>query len=419
MKTLLSFLFAFVILQSCSQTKTDYLEDNRFDLTSSEFNFPQKEFNIIGFGAYHGSTKTEKTEYALLKSLTKDGTIKYYLPETDFSIGHYFNQYLKKGDSLLLKDLVNNYGTRVPQEKSVETYEKWKEIKKLNDKLQEKDKLTVVGIDLLVTYQYTSKHLLEVIDYKQNQNIFLQEIVNMVTLDTTDFSPNYDSYSKNVLKNFVKEYEKKPMEFEKSINNKFVFDHIIQNLKHTFENFDNASKREQIIYDNYLNLSSFYSFDKKPQFIRFGFFHLEKEREGNKVSFFTKLIENNIYKRKDIISVIGYLTKSNVLWDIVYDDNMVYKTYTTEGGFGIGDYEKEYFRGIDNLKKTKLSDITLFRLNKENTLYNDGIPDLMEIIMTDDKSNGEQVKGKSTTDFLDYAILISNSKANTPIQEIK
>ena len=191
MKMLLLFLLAFITLQANSQNKTAYLEKNRFDLNASNFRFPQSDFKIIGFGAYHGSAKTEKVEYALLKSLTKDGTIKYYLPETDFSIAHYFNQYLNTGDSLLLKDLVYNYGARVPQEKSIETYEKWKKIKLLNDKLQEKDKLTVVGIDLLVTYQYTSKHLLELIDYNQNPNKYLQEIVNMVKLDTTDFSPNY------------------------------------------------------------------------------------------------------------------------------------------------------------------------------------------------------------------------------------
>ncbi|MEA5062120.1 MAG: hypothetical protein VB074_12320 [Proteiniphilum sp.] len=71
------------------------------------------------------------------------------------------------------------------------------------------------------------------------------------------------------------------------------------------------------------------------------------------------------------------------------------------------------------MKKNKISDITLFRLNGKNTPYNDGNPNLIEVIMTDEKSNGDLVKGKSTTDFLDYAVLISNSKANRPIQEMK
>lgn len=418
MKIILTLLLAFLSIQSHSQTKENYLKNNRFDLNTS-VDFPQKEFKIIGFGAYHGSAKTEKAEHALLKSLTKNGTISYYLPETDFSIGYYFNEYLKTGDSLLLKDLVLNYGARVPQDKSIETYEKWKELKKLNDNLPEKDKLTVVGIDLLVTYQYTAKHLLKVIDYQQNQHQSLQEIAAMVAIDTTDFSPNYNSYSKGIMKKFVEAYEKQPAAFNPHIIDRFAFDHIVQNLKYTFENFDDASKREQIIYSNHTHLSTLYDFETQPQFVRFGFFHIEKEREGSNASFFTRLIENGIYKRDEVISVIGYLTKSRVLWDVVYDDNQNYKSYTTEGGFGIGDYDKEYFLGIDNLKKVSSSDMTLFRLNTKNTPYSDGNPDLMEIVMTDSPSNGAQVKGKSTTQFLDYAILISDSKANTPIQEMK
>lgn len=128
------------------------------------------------------------------------------------------------------------------------------------------------------------------------------------------------------------------------------------------------------------------------------------------------LIDSKFYQHNEVLSVIGYLTESNVLWDAVYDDEGNYESYTTEGGFGIGDYEKEYFLGIENLKNTRISDFTLFRLNKEGTPYNDGKPNLIEVVMTDEKSNGELVKGKSTTDFLDYALLISNSEANTPIE---
>lgn len=273
-----------------------------------------------------------------------------------------------------------------------------------------------MGVDFLVTYKYTSMHLLEVLNYKENQEKSLQEIVNMVQLDTTDFSPYYSSYSKNVLQSFIVDYENDPIKFKTIIKDDFVFEHIVKNLKSTF---DNSSKRESIIYNNYVHLSSIYDFDQKPQFLRFGFFHIEKQREGNNPSFFTRLIENNIYQRENIISVIGYMTDSRVLWDTIYDNNESYKTYTTEGGFGIGDYEKEYFLGIDNLKKTKISDMTLFRLNGENTPYSDGIPDLIEVVMADDKSNGAQVKGKFTTEFLDYAVLISNSKASIPIETMK
>ena len=34
------------------------------------------------------------------------------------------------------------------------------------------------------------------------------------------------------------------------------------------------------------------------------------------------------------------------------------------------------------------------------------------------KSNKSDLKGKTTTDYFDYAILISNSQANKPIEEL-
>lgn len=416
MKKIALLLLTFIASQSCKTTKTSYLEKNRYDLNSTDFDFPEKDFKIVGFGAYHGSAKTEKAEQALLQSLTKDGTIKYYVMETDFSIGHYFNKYLNTGDTLLLKDLVEHFGIKVPQDRSIETYKKWKQLKNINDNLSKDKKLTVVGIDEIVNYKYTAKHLLEIIDFQKNSEETLRKIVNMVKTDTTDFSPYYESYSKDVLKKFVYEYRINPSKFEEDISDKFIFDHIVSNLKLSF---DDSSNREITIFNNYTHLDSLYKFKQNPQFLRYGFFHIEKEREGNNVPFFAMLIENDIYKRNQVVSVIGYLTESRVLWDIVYDEEGNYKTFTTEGGYGIGDYEKEYFRGIENLKNSKIFDITLFQLNKKDTPYSDGIPDLIEIVMTEEESNGNAVKGKSTTDYLDYAVLISSSEANTPIQEMQ
>lgn len=418
MKNILISLFTLISICAFSQTKVEYLESNRFDLEKPAFSFPQKDFKLIGFGAYHGSQKTETTEIALIKSLTKNGTIKYYLPETDFSIAYYFNTYLKTGDTILLKELVEHYGSRVPQDKSIATYKKWIALKTLNDSLPQKNKLTVLGVDLLVSYKFAAKHLLELIAVKKHARKSVNDLATMVKNDTVDYLPFSATYSKKVLEAFVEDYEKHGSEFKNSILDQFSFEHLIKNLKETFVDFDNSTKRERLMFENYVALSAHYQFNKKPQFARFGFFHLEKQREGKNPSFFVQLIENGTIERDKLISIIGYLTESRVLWGRVLDDNGNYKDYNTEGGYGIGDYEKEYFLGIDKLKETKISDMTLFRLNQKDTPYSDGIPDLMEIVMTDEKSNSELVKGKSTTEFLDYAVLISNSKASVPIEEM-
>jgi hypothetical protein len=220
------------------------------------------------------------------------------------------------------------------------------------------------------------------------------------------------------LRDFVEDYENHKSDFENNISDEFAFLHIFKNLNETFIDFDNSTKRERLMFENYVALSSHYNFSGNAQFARLGFFHLEKQREGKNQSFFVQLIENGTHARNEILSVIGYLTESRVLWGRILDDDGNYEDYTTEGGYGIGDYEKEYFLGIDNLKKSKISDMTLFRLNNQNTPYSDGIPDLMEIVMTDEKSNGELVKGRSTTEYLDYAVLISNSGASIPLEEL-
>lgn len=409
------FVLLIVFIQSVfSQSKNEYLKNNRFDLLNSNFEFPQKNFKIIGFGAYHGSQETENTEKILLNNLIQNKKIKYYLPETDFGIAYYFNQYLKSGDTILLKDLVKHYGNRVPQEKSIETYNKWKKIKEINDNQLAKDKIEVLGIDFIVTYKYTSKLLIELFQIEKGKFKSYDNLVEMIKIDTTDFSPNYDSYSKNILKDFIFDYENDKTYFQSISNNKNITNNLIENINLTFKKRD----REKTIYDNYLFLNSLYDFKSNPQFVRMGFFHIEKDRENNYPSFFTRLIENNIYNKEEIISIAGFLTNSRVLWDLKYDEKKKYIGYTTEGGFGIGDYWKEYFKGIKKLKNNRLSDLTLYRLNNENSPYKKNQTDLMEIKLFLKKSNKNDLKGKSTTDYFDYAILISNSQANKPIQEL-
>ena len=67
------------------------------------------------------------------------------------------------------------------------------------------------------------------------------------------------------------------------------------------------------------------------------------------------------------------------------------------------------------MKKQQLSDLTLFRLNQPNTPYSNGVPDLMHIRMLLAKTNRKKTAGHSTTEYVDYALLISDSKANEPL----
>jgi len=408
---LISIVFASLHLfsQEEMESKIQYLKANRQDL-NQDIIFPQSDFKVLGFGAVHGSSKTEEAEIKLLRSLLSNNTIEHYIMEADYSLADHFNIFLNTGDKVLLKDLVFQYGIGVPQEQSIETYNKWIELYDLNKELPNNKKIKVLGIDLIRNYKYSFKHILALIG-EQEKYKSVNEMSTQLALDTIDYSPFHESASKKLLRRFVKEIEK-DNELMKNIHLK----HIVENIKTTFEKFH----REKTIFNNYKYLLKHLDLKKKKQYFRYGFFHIQKEREHKDYpSFFTMLIENNIYKKEEIVTVLGYLTKSQVLWDTKYDDQGKYAGYTTKAGYGISDYWKEYFKGIRKLKKTKVSDLTLYRLNQKDSPYHASSPDLMEIKMIFNKSNKTLVKGKATTLFLDYAILISDSPANQHIKELE
>lgn len=403
-------LFSLVLYPQ--QSKEEYLKQNASQLNES-FIYPQKNAKVFGFGAYHGSAKTEEAEIILVKSLIKNNNLKYYFPETDYSLAYYFNEYLATGDEKLLKDLVKNYGTRVPQERTVEIFLKWKELKKINDKLPKNKKLHVLGADPIVTYKYTYRCLLTLI---KDTNKWPSALILKATVekDTTDFSPYYESYSKQLLKDFVTDYEANPSKFESLISNKPVFTHLIKTIKTSFGDYN----REREIYNNYIEISKIYKLTNNTQFFRYGFFHLLKTKEGTYPTFFSMLIDKGNYTRDKVISTLGYFTKSEVIWEDVFDDNDNFVSSKTQGDIGIGDDPTEYFKGIDLFKNQKLSDLTLFNLSNSNNPYQKmGCSDLIQVIAKDviEKIDYSQ---DSTSKFIDFALLITNSKASTSIYSL-
>jgi hypothetical protein len=393
--------------------KGAYLENNGSSLTGA-YNFPNN-IKIIGFGTYHGSAKTEDAELLLLTSLLKNNNLRYYFAETDISIAFYFNEYLKTGDEVLLKDLIETYGTRVPQERTIEVFTKWKKIKAMNDKLPKNKRIKVLGADPVVTYKYTYRHLISLINKHQLWPA-ARQLQETVAKDTTDYSPYYESYSKMQLKNFVSDYEADAVKYESYINNKPLFDHLIHTLKISFSD---SYKREKEMYNNYLAVIKIFNCKDKTQFFRLGFSHLLKAKQPDEKSgsFFSMLSDNKMYSKNEIISITGYLTKSSVIWKDKYDKDGDYTHSTTNSDIGTGDSESEYFRGIDDFKSQQKGDLTIFNLNTPQSPYSEpGCTDMIEVVT---KDKPVTPGNSATTDFIDYALLISNSPASRSIYSLK
>lgn len=412
MKNIFIIIASIIFLTAFSQNKRDYLQQNRIDIEQSDFKFPQTDFNIIGFGAYHGSAKTYEAELHLIQSLKKQNALDYYIVETNFSQAFFLQQYLETGNEELLKELVLAFQTIVNQEGTIETFEHWKNLRLLNQSYKN-NPIKVIGFDVINEYKFPIKHILYLTQNSQNRK--LRDELNIKYSEKDfDFSIQNEETTQ-LLKSLIVDYEMNKGSYANQINDTISFHHILKNIAH---NLDGNREREKIIFENYVYLKDIYHLETKKQFAKYGFFHLEKEREQNYPSFFTRLIEQNVYERNKVITVMGYLTQSEVLWNKIYDKQGNYSRYTTKKGYGIGDYWKEYFKGIGNLKKTKLSNLTLFKLNKDDSPFNNGT-DLIEVKLFLKKRDSKNWKGKSTTDYIDYAILISNSKSQIPLEEMK
>lgn len=412
MKKIFILLILFVYSNIFTQNKNNYLKENRFDIEKPNFKFPQTDFNIIGFGAYHGSTETYQAEILLIQDLKRQNAIDYYIPETNFSQAFFFQQYLENGNEELLRELVLAFQTIVTQEGTIETFEHWKKLKALNQTFKN-NPIKVIGFDVINEYKFPIRHLLYLTESVQNWKL-KNDLEAIAYNKNTDFNINNKDIQQ-LLKNFIHDYEMNKNLYKDKIKDTLSFHHILKNITYTF---DKNIDREKIIFDNYIHLKDIYQLGIKKQFAKYGFSHIEKEREHNYPSFFTRLIEHKVYNKNNIITIMGYLTKSKVLWDKIYDKQGNYQSFTTKKGYGTGDYWKEYFKGIKKLKNAKLSNLTLFRLNTENSPYNKGA-DLIQVNLFLKKSNEKYLKGKSTTDFIDYAILISNSKNQVPLEEMK
>ena len=231
------------------------------------------------------------------------------------------------------------------------------------------------------------------------------------------FARKNNAFLKKQLRDFIKDYEEKKTTYEMKISDTAIFNHIISNLKKELGPY---SPREPRILSNYVFLKKQYDLDGAMQFFRYGVFHIMKEKINGRSTFFNQLIENDLYKKEEVLSIQGFLTKSRVLWEIKKDKRTNYVGFTTKGGVGIADYWLEYYKGIKHLKRNKKSNITCYFLNGKNGPYKkENTFELVEIKKLFGRNFWNLERDKNTTDYIDYAILISNSKANRPLEELK
>ncbi len=410
MKAHFLIFLAFCLTEVYAQKKTEtYLKANRQDLLVQD-SLSFGEARIIGFGALHGSARTEEVEQILLKNWAKGEGKKYYYPETDYCTARYFQEYVRTGDEALLKELVQEYGARVPQEKTIEVFEKWKKLRILFVQ----NEVDIAGIDKIASYRFSVRELTK--QTRESAGLaYMDTLRGLLKEKEVNWMAYYSaSRVRKLLEAFVRDYDLHTNKYLPHIADTLLFNHVVKNLRNTFH----RTGREQVMYENYLWLQTNRVAHEKSGFFRMGVYHIMKSRINGSPTFFSLLLENGKFTPAQVLSIQGFLTDSRVLWDTRYVD-AVYSGHSTKGGYGISDHAFEHFKGIRHLKKNRLSSVTLYLLNKDDSPYKKpGNLDLVKLKRLLGSGFWTPDKRKSTTDYIDYAILITDSGASRPLEEM-
>jgi hypothetical protein len=134
----------------------NYLNQNKIVLNQKTYESGQTLFddetyksNVILLGESHGAANVQSIDKEIFLHLNKKLGVRYYLAEMDSIRANRLNNFLcgLEKDTVLLKKIVIDIRQRIPQQSSVELYEKWSDIYDYNTTLPDTLKLSVIGVD--------------------------------------------------------------------------------------------------------------------------------------------------------------------------------------------------------------------------------------------------------------------------------
>lgn len=134
----------------------EYLNNNKIVLNQDVFErnkelFDDKTYknNVILLGESHGVADVQSIDKNILLHLNEKVGLRYYVAEIDSARANQLNTFLngENKDTVLLKKTVIEIKERIPQQSSIELYQKWSDIYDYNQKLPDSLKISVIGVD--------------------------------------------------------------------------------------------------------------------------------------------------------------------------------------------------------------------------------------------------------------------------------
>lgn len=367
-----NFILLYIFLISCwgvcAQPNLDTSAFHRINpdsvrsLSFLDTKFDDKE--IFLFGEVHDIYSNTKLQLLLLKYLHKTQNVRWYLIEASKAWAFFINKFLSTGNDKYL-----DYPFIISDANELSFFKK---IYEFNQKLPEKDRIKVIGVDNIFAYgQHTLALLSLKVLLEESQNIFTSRntLINMIVNHDDIKSmphPIKNEFHSYLLWELRKDFLENPEEYQAIIDtNKFdIFKEILLSVEKKISKGKQQHKREKKMLDSIL--STYQKYGNKGNFMgNFGVWHtlyvrgkkrlINLLKDKNTSPLANKIITFNTQYENCVAHTVFYINgKGQEALDVTNDGISIPDKFSKQ----LSEYSKTDFTLIDvsklELKKNSI-----------------------------------------------------------------
>lgn len=414
-----SFLSQSTIAQD--STYSNYLAKNNEKITLGTTN----EFAIFDDAFYnnqlflvtesHGYYKPNQLDAELFKQINKKNGVRYYVAEIDFSQAYYMNKYLNTGNEDFLKAIYEHWYNEQAQWGSKAGFEKWKSLYNYNLTLAKGKKIIVLGLDEAQDLNMNEKLLTEIATeagYKA-ANKMIDSLLSFASINLdNDTTRSFIKFTRRLVTDITANENIYKKIFK---SNYFAFQFIVKNI---------ASKkgRENKIFENFTTFYSEYKLADKKMYGFWGRFHGMQDSINGGLSFSAMLKKSNLPVANKIISIPVFCVESASMLPTQFLPEMARDKGTVFSKAAMVNDDSMIYTvdGIKSFRKfVGKNENVIFKLKGASSPFSRGLY-LVESNSKFDKTfNWMGNKTAATTDYFQYAIVVSNSEWAVPYGDNK
>lgn len=397
----------FIFLKSFNNSESYYLKNNSENLGTSFGDISGLDIlyddisgkSLILTGENHGTELNYIIKFNMFKYLHENFGVNYYLDESGIGSAYLINMYIKgKLDSIpnfrsyFMTPLKGTYNY------TQENFDFFDMMKKYYKSSQVKFEYIGSDIDHQTETALYAMYFIINNNYKYSQDTpeysVVSEINNLIISymqDSFDINPEKSREYSLKQKTVIEKILASPDIFRNilSENDYFYFKLIAQNISDTYDvygkEFDDKL-REDLIYNNFRKVYSYYSSDNPVFYGQWGSFHTTlKSVYENDTNFAEKILSENFFG-----------TDNSILSIIIF--------YNNSYSFDKNNYNKVLISNDSGYKIQKITreKMTIFRLNEKNSPFL--------------RKNYFNTGSGFSTDYYQYFIFIQNSENASPFQ---